>query len=116
MPERSDKIMKKLLLLLLTIVLMWPSGAFANGNDNCPMDGWRYMMSFWHGGMFMWILFLVIIVVAIYLILQSTKSSESGSSFKEVPRGTAIDILKKRYAEGEIIKEEFERMKKDLEG
>ena len=29
---------------------------------------------------------------------------------------TTLEILKKRYAKGEITKEEFEQMKKDLEG
>lgn len=31
------------------------------------------------------------------------------------PKGNALDILKKRYAAGDITKEEFERMKRDLE-
>jgi putative membrane protein len=31
------------------------------------------------------------------------------------PQETALDILKKRYAKGEISKEDFDRMKRDLE-
>ena len=107
---RRDKQSKKSFLFFAT-VLLWPVAAFANGNDR-HMGDWGHMMG---GGMFMWILFLVIIVVAIYFILQSTKSRSSDSSSKETPRETAIEILKKRYAQGEITKEEFEKMKKDLE-
>ena len=63
----------------------------------------------------MWILFLVVIVVVVYFILQSTKPRSYDSSPGETLRETSIDILKRRYARGEISKEEFEQMKRDLE-
>jgi putative membrane protein len=34
---------------------------------------------------------------------------------RQTPDGNAMEILKKRYAKGEISKEEFDRIKKDLE-
>lgn len=73
------------------------------------------MMTFWWGGALMWILFLVVIVVVVYFVLQSTRSRNYNGSFRETARETSIDILKRRYARGEISKEEFEQMKKDLE-
>jgi len=70
--------------------------------------GW---MHYGWGGILMWILFLIIIIAVIYLIFHVTRSRIPG-----IPSGdTPLDVLKKRYARGEITKEEFDRIKKDLE-
>ena len=106
--------MMKRLLLVAGIFFIWPAIAFANGNDAGHMGGWGHMMNFWWGGAFMWIVFLIVIVVLVYFVLQSTRPRSYDSSLRETPRETSIDILKRRYAKGEISKEEFEQMKKDL--
>jgi putative membrane protein len=67
----------------------------------------------WFGGIFMivfWILILVGLVFVIRWLLQATgKKGDSGQ------RGSqAIDILKERYARGEIDKAQFDSMKRDL--
>ena len=76
--------------------------------------GWGHMMNygFGYGGMFMWIIFLIVIGVVIYFIVQTQKTKGQTPTQNE----SHLDILKKRYAKGEIAKEEYERMKKDLEG
>ncbi|MGP8154498.1 MAG: SHOCT domain-containing protein [Smithella sp.] len=43
---------------------------------------------------------------------QNSKTKSSGGTTQETPS----DILNKRYAKEEITKEEYERMKKDVEG
>jgi putative membrane protein len=84
----------------------------------CPYQlthGWGngYMMNygFGYGGMFMWLIFAILTGVVIYFIMQSSKSKDSAGPAQDTP----LDILKKRYAKGEINKEEFDRIKKDLE-
>ena len=67
----------------------------------------------WFGGIFMvvfWILILVGVVFGIRWLLQAnSKKGDSGQ------RGSqAIDILKERYARGEIDKAQFEAVKSDL--
>jgi putative membrane protein len=58
-------------------------------------------------GIMMIIFWIVIIGVIFYLI------NKNGN--KEIFRNrTPLDILKERYAKGEITKEEYEEMKKDL--
>lgn len=73
----------------------------------------EYMMNygFGYGGVFMWLIFLIILGVAVYFIVKSSKTGNVSGQTQE----TALDILKKRYAKGEISKEDFDRMKKDLE-
>ena len=84
----------------------------ACGRFDCGFgEGWGPMMNFGYGGMFMGMLLIVILVAAlVYWLAMEAKSKTKGMSGE-----TPLDILKKRYAGGEITKDEFERMKKDLE-
>lgn len=64
-----------------------------------------------YGGMFFGFLFWIIIIVLAYFLIKSliehnkTRSGEGNS---------ALDIAKERYARGEITKEELEEIKKNL--
>ena len=62
-------------------------------------------------GWFMWILIIVLIFT---LIWTNTREKTKYIPFDEKGEA-ALDILKKRYAKGEITKEQFDKMKKDIE-
>ena len=69
---------------------------------------------FMFGGMwFAWIFWIVIIGLIIWLLVN--QSNRNKQFFQPPQQESAIDILKKRYAKGEISKEEYEQMKNDLE-
>ncbi len=55
----------------------------------------------------MWLFWLMFIVIIIMLIKAFVKPSSNDEA--------AMDILKKRYAKGEISKDEFEERKKTLQ-
>ena len=78
---------------------------------NSPMGNGGHMMGYGYGGGFMWIIVLVLVGIGGYFLLQVSKSKGSDVSNIEAP----LDMLKKRYASGEIDKEEFDQKKKDLE-
>jgi putative membrane protein len=61
----------------------------------------------------MGVFWILIIVAIIFLIRWLVVSSRAGSHGQK-PEETALEILKKRYARGEINQEEFEQKKRDL--
>ncbi|KJS33136.1 MAG: hypothetical protein VR64_04130 [Desulfatitalea sp. BRH_c12] len=67
---------------------------------------------FGYGGSYMWIILLIVIGLLVYFFVKNQKTIGQTPTNNESP----LDILKRRYAKGEIDKEQYERMKKDLEG
>jgi len=61
------------------------------------------------GGMFMGFIFLILIGILVFFVIRFASRSGFGSSGE-----TPLEILKKRYAKGEISKDDFEKMKKDI--
>jgi len=60
---------------------------------------------------FMWIV-LVVIVIAVILLAKGYLSPAKKEG--ELAGESVLDVLKKRYARGEISKEEFEEKKRDV--
>lgn len=58
--------------------------------------------------------FFVLVIVGIVLLLRWLWSQSKSSSAQAPPGESPVDILKKRYARGEIDKEEFNTKLKDL--
>jgi putative membrane protein len=69
------------------------------------------------GGAFGWIWMLgglLVVVGFVVLIAWAISALSRGSTRGEPPRPTALDILRERYARGEINEQEFEQAKKTL--
>jgi len=76
----------------------------------CPgLFGYGHM-GYGYGGHFMGFILLILLVVLIYLALRNNRGRTVPGNTPETP----LDILKTRYAKGEITKEQFEAMKQDL--
>lgn len=71
---------------------------------------WTDGMSWWmlFGGFWMIIFWGGVIALIIWGISRLSRRDDP------TPKGNALDIARERYAKGEINKEEFEQLKKDL--
>jgi len=65
------------------------------------------------GGWFMMIFWIAVIVGIVFLVKWLVQQGRTGGQTPQKEE-TALDVLKKRYARGEIDKEEFDQRKKDL--
>lgn len=81
---------------------------------------WEYMSSFnggWGGmglAMIGMSLFWILVIVAIVAMVKGMLGAQSSAGHWR--EKTALDILKERYARGEVDKEEFEQKQRDLGG
>ena len=70
------------------------------------------------------LIFIIFMVICFFFMsrggmlcgmMRGMRQEKGGHGDESGPRETPLDILKNRYAKGEINKEQFEEMKKELE-
>jgi len=69
-----------------------------------------HWMDWFGGGWFMMTFWWIVVIGVIYLVVKAITRQNSKTEQPE----SALEILKKRYARGDISREEFESKKKDL--
>ena len=94
-----------LLPVILGIIFGWRSGGWGMMGPMMGGFGWMWLMPIFS------IVFLGLIIWAIVASVRSLSQSRGQDSSRTV---SALEVLKQRYARGEIGKEEYEEKKKDL--
>jgi uncharacterized membrane protein len=61
-----------------------------------------------------WFIFFILIIAGIIMLIIWSSKRTRFIQIKENYKHNALDLLKERYAKGEIKKEEFEIVKKDV--
>ncbi len=61
-----------------------------------------------------WFIFFVLVAAGIIMLITWASKRTSFVPVKENNKNNTLDLLKERYVKGEIKKEEFEMIKKDV--
>ena len=96
----------------LVVLLALPvSLALADPEWGCGRY-WGHM-NYWSGGAIVFLILLLgLIGVVVYFVMNQKKM---GRNYRTYENEAVVEILKERYARGEITKEQFEDMKKALQ-
>jgi putative membrane protein len=92
-------------VIVAFFVFLFTISSHANGTPGERAWSWHHMRG---GGTFMGVFWIILIGVVVYFFVNHFKQQQSDN------RETPLDILNKRYAQGELSKEEYEQMKRDL--
>ena len=76
--------------------------------------GWHMWWGVWGVGMMLFMLLFWALIIAGVIALLRWMFGQSGLSGRSDGR-RALEILKERYAKGELTREQFQAMRRDLE-
>jgi len=76
--------------------------------------GWGTMIL---GGLLMLLFWVIVIALAVWAIRAITRTGRDREEGRplDLHENTAVEILKQRYARGEISREEYQDLRRDLE-
>lgn len=104
-------------LLGMTMAVLFIAPVFADQPQG-PNYGLHMWQGGWHGWLFGPIMMIVFIAVAVVVVVLLVRwlggGSGHGGALHSPLTKTPLDILKERYAKGEIDKEEFEEPRRVL--
>jgi putative membrane protein len=92
--------------LILGTVSGWQYGGWGMmGPGMMGGFGWMWLMP---------VLWIVVLGLIIWVVVASVRSSSESRDSDSSKTASALEVLKRRYARGEIDKLEYEEKKKDL--
>jgi putative membrane protein len=98
-------------LLVILPMMMWVlwgvwGDSYMHGMGGMMGFGWGFMPLILFA-------FLILIVLGAYYLLKEVTGTESAAAPSKGEK--ALEILKERYARGEITRDEYQKMKEELE-
>lgn len=109
MDNTARNLVVALVILLIVALALSSTMGGMMGPGMMGRGGWMWGAGMWLGGVVM-LLFWAALIVGALLVVRFL----GGVPWRD-ERTSPLDILKRRYASGQISREQYEQMRKDLE-